>query len=318
LDCRRFQELLARYVAGELPEPRFGEMVVHEAQCAACHRLAAEQMPAVEVPETPAGRPTEAAARESWLHETLRRTTGASCRPIERLLAAAVDGPLERPLGKVVLAHLVDCPDCRALAETLRELPQYIAAAPHLRADADFTRAVLARTSGPLPGFLVTLRAMWRRPGLVWEGALICALLTTPLLGGPLREWTAALQQTQPLAGPQEQVVEIGSSLAQQVSEAQSHLASVSGTRRRSLRDQWSQVQGWVAGTVDRALAPDSFAGSRIALVRTWLDLLFDRVGPTAREPATDPSVTAPARSTDDETRRETQPEGGSDELHQP
>jgi len=318
LDCRRFRELLPQYLAGDLPEPRFGEMVVHETRCAACHQLAAEQMPAAAQSDAPLSRASEAVERESWVRETLRRTTGASCRTIEHLLAAAVDGPLERPLGQLVLEHLVECPRCRELADTLRALPQYFAAWPRLRADAVFTAEVLARTTGPMPGFLETLRAMWRRPGLVWEGALICALLTTPLLGGPLREWTASLQETQSLALPQEQVAEIRTALAGQVTDAQSHLASVTGTRRRSLNDQWIQVRGWVEQTVDRALAPDSFMGSRIALVRTWVDLLFDRVGPTSREPTADPSVTDPALSRDNETHKENLPEGGPHELHQP
>lgn len=184
MDCREFQNRLARYLEGALDAADFEAMVRHEAGCEACHRLASEGM-------TDA-RP--AAANDALTAEILRRTLGADCRQIELCLAAEIDGELPATERARVGQHLAECADCRALALALRRLPEAYRALPRLRAGAAFTRAVLARTGPAHPGVLSVMRRMWQGPALLWEGAFVCSLLLTPIVGGPAHERATRLR----------------------------------------------------------------------------------------------------------------------------
>jgi anti-sigma factor RsiW len=187
LDCREFQNRLTRYLEGALDAADFDAMVRHEADCAACRRLASEGMPdATLAPPAASGAALTA--------EILRRTLGADCRQIELRLAAEIDGALPAVERARVGQHLAECAECRALALALRRLPEAYRALPRLRAGASFTRAVLARTLPARPGFLSVLRRMWQGPALLWEGAFVCSLLLTPVLGGPAQQSASRLR----------------------------------------------------------------------------------------------------------------------------
>ena len=144
---------------------------------------------------TPSGVASGAAASGAALTaEILRRTLGADCRQIELRLAAEIDGALPAVERERVGQHLAECAECRALALALRRLPEAYRALPRLRAGASFTRAVLARTLPARPGFLSVLRRMWQGPALLWEGAFVCSLLLTPVLGGPAQQSASRLR----------------------------------------------------------------------------------------------------------------------------
>jgi len=184
VDCREFQDRLARYLEGALDAADFDAMVRHEAGCPACHRLASEGMTDAR----------SAAPDAALTAEILRRTLGADCRQIELSLAAEIDGELPAVARARVAQHLAECVDCRALALALRRLPEAYRALPRLHAGAAFTRAVLARTQPARPGFLSVLRRMWQGSELLWEGAFVCSLLLTPIVGGPTQERAARLR----------------------------------------------------------------------------------------------------------------------------
>jgi hypothetical protein len=188
MDCREFRQLLQSYLDGALDGADFERMVAHEATCAACHRLASEGMPNAPVrPAVPPGAALTA--------EILRRTLGADCGQIQLGLAAEIDGPLPTAEAERIRLHLTECPDCRALALALKLLPEGYRAIPRLRAGAAFRREVLRRTVPTRAGFLSVLRRMWQGPALVWEGAFICSLFLTPILGRPAQEGASRLRQ---------------------------------------------------------------------------------------------------------------------------
>jgi hypothetical protein len=184
LDCREFADRLAPYLEGALAGDEFARMVDHEAGCDACRRLAGEAMVAPE---------RALAAGAELTAEILRRTLGADCLQVARGLAAEVDGPLPAAETARVRAHLTECAECRALARALALLPEAYRALPRLRAGAAFTRGVLRATGVARPNPWGVLRAMWRSPSLLWEGALVCSLVLTPILGGPARDGAARL-----------------------------------------------------------------------------------------------------------------------------
>jgi hypothetical protein len=175
LDCREFERLLPRFLAGDLREPELGRAVRHESSCRHCHEQATAGM---RDPEQPLADP-------AWTAETLRRTLGADCRHIERSLAAQLDETLAPGEAERVERHLQECAACRALAGVLRALPEYYRAVPRLVADRAFTGAVMRRTAGREPRLRTLLRAFWRSPAMLWEGALACSLILTPLIGEP-------------------------------------------------------------------------------------------------------------------------------------
>jgi anti-sigma factor RsiW len=188
LDCREFQSRLTHYLEGALDTAEFDRMVRHEAECAACHRLASEGMPDAAMAPT-------ASPGAALTAEIVRRTLGADCRQIELSLGAEIDGALPATETERVRQHLAECPDCRALALALRRLPEAYHALPRLHGGAAFTRAVLRRTLPVRPGFLNVMRRMWQSPALLWEGALVCSLFLTPILGRPAQESASLLRR---------------------------------------------------------------------------------------------------------------------------
>lgn len=178
MDCREFERLLPRYLEGALDEPLLGRMIRHESSCARCHGLASEGM----------RDPAEALANPAWTEETLRRTLGADCDHIALRLAERMDADRPAADAERIERHLAECPACRALAAALADLPACYRALPRLRAGSAFTRAVMLRTVGREPRLRTLLRAFWHSPALLWEGALACSLIFTPLLGQPALE----------------------------------------------------------------------------------------------------------------------------------
>lgn len=301
MDCKSFRELLPRYLGGNLAEPDFGRMVEHEAACPGCHRLASERMPesSVKDPGT------------SWLGETLQRTIGSDCRYIEKRLAEAMDSPPDPDTARLVTGHLARCPSCRALAGVMRELPAFYRAFPRLRADRSFVGRILERTSRPravrIPsmgtqqtrwrrvGFLDVLRALWRRPEAVWEGAVVCALMITPFAGQWTVHWFHEAQRTCRTA-PQQAgiadlrasldagIADLHASLDKEVATTGRRIAALPSAKADAARQEWAKVRTWAQEALDAA-TPEIPAGSPPATAQSWAERALSRIGLMERAP---------------------------------
>jgi len=305
VDCRRFRADLAAYLAGRLAPLDFDAMAAHEAECAACAERAAEEMDGIE---------DRAAARETftdeWMREVLGRTAGRDCRAVQRLLAERLDGPFEPPLARVVEDHARACPACARVAGGMDALPALYAGLPRLGAGRKFTQAVVSRTSRTAPGFVETLAAMLRRPALVWEGALICALLTTPWLGRPMQRLTESVQEG-PLTVQAEIAREAWVSFDARLTETHARLAGLASPP--AVREPWTALRRVVARRASAAVGPGTRVGGWIAAARIWLRFLvhtetIDRPaesgrpsGPTLRD---ETGVTAGGARIEDESER--------------
>ncbi|MFH1143765.1 MAG: hypothetical protein V1774_04405 [Candidatus Eisenbacteria bacterium] len=284
MDCRGFEQRLADYLAGRVSAEDFGELVAHEATCSACRDLAAEAMGAAD---PHAGIPSSDAASQAWMHAVLRRTVGADCRGIAWLLAEEVDAPLDPRTTRLVDGHLAACSDCRALAGAMRDLPRRYTELARLKADRTFMRAVLRRTChADRPGILETVAAMWRRPGLLWEGALLCALLSTPLLSDPARRVTATVQEARPLSIPVEYMQKGWSRVDEEIFEKRAFAVGFDRLRE-AVHEQRIALRSSLEEAGDRLLSPDSLIGRQVAVLRAWFQAGTEWEDATGSAPVT-------------------------------
>lgn len=179
MQCREFLRHLHDYLRGRVPEPLFGSLVEHEAECRACSAAAAE----MDVDPSSAFLRSSSEENNLPMRAILSRTAGRDCRWIEFRMAEALEEDLTSEVGLLVADHLRECPSCQRMRDMLEALPAYYAALPTMRARSAFTDAVLARTSGRRPTFLDVVRALWRRPEAMWEAALACAVAVMLLFG---------------------------------------------------------------------------------------------------------------------------------------
>jgi len=309
MDCRAFGQMLPRYLAGDLAEPDFTRMVAHEASCPACHQLACEQMTDPDV------RSTTPAGATGLLEDIIQRTMGSDCQYIRMRLAERLDHDLADHTTRLVEEHLGRCAACRGLAETLNELPLYYAAMPRLLADASFAREVMEQTrrARPMitpapsaearPGFLEVLRALWRKPEFVWEGAVVCALLIAPLAGEAPSRWFRSIQ-TAEQARVQRFELAAG--------EVRGEVTTFFDARRQEVDDTVSGARGtvasWAYDALDRLTAGTSVAGFPSTLVRSWGQRALTRIGLEVDEEETNPK--------EGSSDMGIQPEGDHYELH--
>jgi anti-sigma factor RsiW len=200
-------------------------------------------------------------------------------RQIERALAIEIDGPLPALEAERVRRHLRECAACRALAHALRLLPRAYRDLPQLHAGRAFTQAVIRRTSGRPLGRWHVLRAMWRSPAFVWEGAVICSLLVTPVLGPSFFSNASRLEQQLQLARTSVQI------------------AAVPTGVWSTLRREATETRRWVEVTT-AALRVE--ARMHLEPIRERCDEWVPRLGLRPDSKANEPS------------------EGGHDELRQP
>ena len=304
MNCDRFHARLNDYLRADLAPEDFEALAAHESACARCHALACERMSAA--PQMDASFFDDAAEAEAWLDGVLRRTTRANpllpetrasdCSAVEEFLAAEWDGA-DAARALRIDAHLAECPRCRALAAAMRSLPRWCAEFPRLEAGREFTAAVLERTVRTrAPGFFQTLAAMWRRPGLVWEGALVCALLTGPSLGQPVRSAVAAIEGLD-LDGSDHRSQDdhwekLGETLSHPPAARMAGLVSdaLVETPIRRMRE-------WAGQACDRVLAPDAPPGTGIEIVRLWFGMLFHRTEEPHPAREEDPLTTSPSEN---------------------
>lgn len=327
MDCKSFHTLLSAYVHGRLDPNRFKQMVAHEAECEACHRAACEAMdvqslgshpagdtgppgattaPGSEPPGAPGADAASLAENEAWVRDTLSKTVGADCTYIELQLAATLDAARPLELPGLIKQHLASCEHCRAVAGTLRSLPDYYAALPRLRADAGFAREVVERTWGPKAGFREVLRALLARPSLMWEGAVVCALLLTPLAGNT----TTKIMQSIFTAGSaaQEQVVnsEIRPDVTQQVAGFGERLSSFQENQTRAIQQEWHAARDKFESSLEGLVGERLGENASVALVRSLARHALGTLGvmeedpvPVDRSPDASPRISEPPAAID-------------------
>ncbi len=184
MECREFQHHLSDYLGGELGEPFFGQMVEHEVECTRCRAtvLEADVLPS----------PLLDTKERRQVQEQIRvRTEGRDCHWIELRMAEALEESLDPSDREIVRVHIEDCASCQRMRDMLQALPDFYSQLPELSAGREFTREVLALTSGPVPGVIQILRALWRRPEAVWEVALAGGLVVAILFGNQVPEYSS-------------------------------------------------------------------------------------------------------------------------------
>lgn len=277
MDCKTFTELLPKYLAGDLSEAEFSQMVAHEAACESCAALAAASMaPAETETDTTDGK-------DDWLAETLERTLGADCRYIESKLAATLDGEALDELSK---RHLIDCPNCQAMALMMETLPEFYAAWPQLRADKKFVKEVMALTVGKVPSMWDVFRALVRRPEALLEGALACALIAAPFVGDMPMQVIEKVNNTRQAIVQQVGLDDISSNIDRKLVDADQHLREVKSRRNTALKSEFSKARSWAERQVDQAEVvvinltdTDPSTGSPTARVVSWTERALGHVG---------------------------------------
>jgi len=294
MDCRTFRELLDRYLSGNLAPHLFDQMVEHEAGCAACHEVAAAMMSAPGVAWSSTGvagsvlspahsAPGQSETSTDWLGRTLERTVGADCTYVRLRLAEAVDAPLVPDTARRVDLHLENCAACAALATVLRDLPSYYAALEHLHADHAFATEILARTMPARPSWLAVLRVLVRRPEALWEGAVVCALLTTPLAGPSMTDWLRSVRQAgsqvEQRVGRQVALGDITSSLGNHVIAAAAEVGATIDGGRQSVLDGLTRMRARVENSITSAIDNRAASDPRVAVVAPALKDALGRIG---------------------------------------
>lgn len=273
--CSDFRRDLRAYLQGELSEPRFGEMVEHEASCAECRLLVLEASANQSADEPGVERASlRSRARaggepDATFEALLARTTGDDCGYVERRLGEGLDEPIDLDLARRVTVHLADCARCRRLRDVLEELPVWYRAVPLLRADRAFTKEVLQRTLGPEPGFFDVLRAWWRKPESLWEAAVVCGMLTFLMFG---KSWSTVRD----VRGRTEQVIaaQVGinsaDALSSGINSTYDHALGAFSAPARILAERWNGLRTLVvqaSSSMERA-GKDLRTGDYEALLR--------------------------------------------------
>jgi len=260
MNCDLFRRSLRAYLRGDIPEPAFGVMVEHEAECDECRRVVTEMTAEVDhVGELSFAAVAAAETSESDLRGTDSRasdpqrldlgsllglTTGADCAYVEQRLGEAPEEPLTKDLLRLVDTHLEACPSCRQLRDVLEDLPRWYATLPVLRADRAFKAEVLRRTLGPEPGFWDVLRALWRRPEAVWEAAVACALVTFILFGSAVGR-RAAESELPNRASLQGVGSAVGSAVVRGIDDGASRAGRVARAPYTLVRDGFDGLHGF-------------------------------------------------------------------------
>ena len=120
----------------------------------------------------------------------LKRTSGLACGRSRVYLPDFVDGKLEAGSAGLLALHLCHCSGCRALDETLRELPEAFQGMALLEPDEGFTGAVIRATVKRYSvNSMLRFRSWWdrqiRRPRFALEAAYIGTLLCLLVFGNP-------------------------------------------------------------------------------------------------------------------------------------
>jgi hypothetical protein len=295
--------MLPDYLAGRVPEPEFGLLVEHEASCAACQQFASEQMsPLSEYAGSKASRPT--AEEDLAIDRILERTVGRDCRWVEMRLAEAVDAPLDPEISALVENHVTDCSACRALSAVVGDLPAFYAVYPRLRAGRVFAREVVARTAGPKPGVFEVLRALWRRPEAVWEGAVACALLIAPLAGEPILTGFHMAGKAGQVTGQQMDVGDVWDALTDEIAELGSRIDQLRAKQGAASEVRLEETRAWARESFGRVPSPAALSDSLGARAPSWTQSALERLG--FREPV--PQTVQP--------EGEAHSEGDDHELH--
>ena len=274
MDCKTFHELLSAYVSGKLLPDRFEQMVTHEADCEACHAAATEAMDA-SVTDAGTGADPEAvagfdlAADEAWVRDTLSRTVGADCTYIELQLAARLDATRPAELSGLIRQHLQRCEHCREFAVQMGDLPEYYAALPRLHADAGFVRDVVGLTRGARAGFRDVMRALLARPSFLWEGAVVCALLITPLAGPTTTKIISSLFDAGSAAQEQLAGADLSPEMAADIEGLGVRIVTFGERQAQAIEREWAQTCRRIETSLDGMIGKRPGENASVAMLRS-------------------------------------------------
>ncbi len=123
----------------------------------------------------------------------LQRTSGSACPRVEACLCDFVDGDLDEVSSQLVELHLDSCVSCRSLADGLAALKEALPDFAELDPGHDFTRMVVAETSGWKPyrpdwrtRFLAWWTRMVQRPRFSFEAAYLGTLVLVLTFANPI------------------------------------------------------------------------------------------------------------------------------------
>lgn len=170
--CEAFEEMLDRFLSGDLTASERREAQEHAAGCARCHELLLAATGDAEV--------GEATGDETLTAAILRRTSGSACGRAEALLCDWVDGRLEGLDAELVSQHVDHCSACAGLAEALTLLKIDLPAMAEIDPGPLFVRDVMnatvhlaERKVGHASTLRIDGRTAGRAPG--WESSVAAA-----------------------------------------------------------------------------------------------------------------------------------------------
>jgi anti-sigma factor (TIGR02949 family) len=181
MDCSNVVETLSFYIDGEIDEHTLEVVESHIERCPACRREYAalsaltQAASSVEAVEPPAGLRERIAQAVMNSKRDARR-----CARTGELLSAWIDGELGDKQRALVSAHLAECEDCAAGAESLRVLTSIAGSIEQVEPPASLrARIAAAVASEPFQrGILARLREALAVGSLRWAGAAAAAGLT--------------------------------------------------------------------------------------------------------------------------------------------
>lgn len=181
MDCSKVVEKLSFYIDGEIDEHTLEVVEAHLERCPACRQehaalaALAQAASSVEAVEPPAG------LRERIVQAVANSGREArQCARTSELLSAWVDGELSDKQGALVSAHLGECEDCAAEAESLRVLASVAESIEPIEPPASLrARIAAAIVSEPSHrGILAWLREAVTIGSFRWAGGAAAAGLT--------------------------------------------------------------------------------------------------------------------------------------------
>ncbi len=178
MTCRTWRDSLPDYLAESLSPEEVRAFEQHAASCEGCRRLLRAVRDGEPLPQTP-----------DLTQEVLARTSGPSCRAVERWLTSQEERD-DATYRAAVRAHLASCARCRALEEVLSWVTPLLPTMAEVPPGPRFVPAVVRATSGaPSRPHRRRRHRPWKlvpAPLFQWQVAYVGAVLLVVIGTSPL------------------------------------------------------------------------------------------------------------------------------------
>jgi hypothetical protein len=172
-----------------------------------------------------------------------------------------------------------------------------------LTADRAFAREVLERTGSRRSRrveFMEVLRVLWRSPAVVMEGAAVCALLLTPLIGGPVASSINVVRGARQGIEQQMETIDPRPAAEQELQTFGNQIVSLGSAPVEAIENTWTQARAWVQGNLEKATSVNATTSVPAAIARSWAQRALGRVG-LMEPPASREESAAPAPAEDEQ-----------------